>query len=219
MTQLARAPQKEPLFSRISLFVASLLLNSIIYQFAMYMSFFEGMTALGAGLIAIYAVFTLAFMYQRRISVMCIVAQLALSAAFFSLGNEFVLSARVPPGVVYIKKYVSFLLIASQFLVPLRFIARRGYLIGLWTVAGLFVIYALFALYAGIAEQEAALRAGGYIALGDRALGQERWLLILRQSCVTGGILIGMIVFSLSKRGDWPADRKRKAKAVPSRQA
>jgi hypothetical protein len=214
MAQTVLNPEKEPLASRVSLFLALLMLNSVVYQFAMYMSFFEGMDALGTGLIAIYVAFTLCAMYQRRLSLMSIVAQIALSAAFFSLNTDFVLAAEVPLGVVYIKKYITLLLAASQFLAPMRFISRRGYLAALWCVAGLFVLYVLASLGAGIVEQESAIRAGGYAALGERVLGPERWWIIFRQSCITAGILIGMIVLSFSPRGDWPADRKRAAKAA-----
>ena len=220
MDQTGQTPSNdESLASRVSLFVAALLLNSIIYQFAMYATFFEGMKGLGFGLIAMYLVFICFAMYRRRLSAMCILTQIVLSAAFFSLGNEFVLTAKVPVGVGYIKKYVSILLFVTQLLVPLRFFSRRGFLIMLWIIVGMFCMYGLVALYAGIAEQEAAIRAGGYAALGERGLGKEQWLGILRQSCVTAGLLAGMVALSLSRRGDWPADRKRIAKTPAPRRA
>lgn len=219
MELTAPASDKQSLPSKVLLFIALLLLNSIIYLFAMFISFFEGMNALGIGLVAIYAVFVLGAMWQRRLSLMSIVAQIALSAAFFSLDSDFILSAEAPAGVVFIKKYLLLLLVASQFLAPMRFISRRGYLAVLWCVAGLFVFYALAALGAGIVEQENAIRAGGYEILGERALGPERWMTIFRQSCVAAGVLAGMIVLSLSRRGDWPADRKRKSAIALARGA
>ena len=214
MGQVEPTPDKESLSSRIVLLLALLLLNSIVYQFAMYMSFSGGMSALGIGLAVIYIGFILFAMYQRRLSLVSIVVQLSLSVAFFNLNTDFVLSDGAPPGVAYIKKYITLLLVASQFLAPMRFISRGAYRTMLWCVAGLFVIYALAALGASIFEQENAFLAGGYEALGDRALGPERWSLIFRQSCVTAAILAGMIVLSFSRRGDWPADRKRNPKAV-----
>ncbi len=209
MTASDAADNKDTFPARLSFFFAALLLNSVIYQFAMVMTFFEGMDILGVGLMVIYVVFVLTAMYQRRLSAMSIVSQLALTFAFVSLGNDFGRAVRVPVGIEFIQKYISFLILSVQFLVPLRLISRRVYLIGLWCVAGFFLLYLPVTAYAGYAEFHAAARAGGFAAL-TMGLGRDLWLRIGWQTLVATGILAGMLVLSHSRRGDWPADRKRR---------
>jgi hypothetical protein len=211
----AQPNPQDTFLSRLSFFFAALLLNSVIYQFAMVMTFFEGMKSMSVGLIVIYGVFILVAMYQRRLSAVSILTQLSLTFAFVLLGNDFARAAHVPPGIEYIRKYISFLILLAQFPVPLRLISRRCYLVNLWVVAGCFCIYLLVALYAGAVEFQAAERMGGFAALSS-GLGRELWLNIAGESAVALALLVCLFVLSLSRRAEWPTDRKRRPR-IPSK--
>lgn len=211
MEQVHTAPRHTSLPGRIGFFLAVLFLNSVIYQFALFMTFVEGMHMLGTGLCTLYVGVVGVAVYQRRLSLAAIGTQLTLTLAFMLLANDFARAPRVPVGIEYIKGYIGLLIVVTQFIAPARLVSRRWHRALLGVTVALFVVYLGIAGYAALREYQTAELAGGFTAL-QAGLGEALWQRIGWLSLAASLACVICLVFAYSRRGDWPADRPRRAR-------